>query len=84
MDESRAWLEKIHALEFDRTVKIMNVCGGHERSITQRPPSTIAYTVVDAIATRVIFAYYSYVFDTRAARVEVGGESTKPDQNLHP
>lgn len=34
MDESRAWLEKLHALEFDRTVKIMNVCGGHERSIT--------------------------------------------------
>jgi hydrogenase expression/formation protein HypD len=34
MIEARAWLEKIHALEFDRTVKIMNVCGGHERSIT--------------------------------------------------
>ena len=34
MNEARAWLEKIHALEFDRTVKIMNVCGGHERSIT--------------------------------------------------
>lgn len=35
MIEARAWLEKIHALEFDRTIKIMNVCGGHERSITQ-------------------------------------------------
>lgn len=34
MDNARAWLEKIHALEFDRTIKIMNVCGGHERSIT--------------------------------------------------
>lgn len=34
MDASRAWLEKLHALEFDRTVRIMNVCGGHERSIT--------------------------------------------------
>lgn len=34
MNEARTWLEKIHALEFDRTVKIMNVCGGHERSIT--------------------------------------------------
>jgi hydrogenase expression/formation protein HypD len=34
MDDARAWLEKIHALDFDRTVKIMNVCGGHERSIT--------------------------------------------------
>ncbi|MBS1185733.1 MAG: hydrogenase expression/formation protein HypD, partial [Proteobacteria bacterium] len=34
MNEARAWLEKIHALDFDRTIKIMNVCGGHERSIT--------------------------------------------------
>ena len=34
MLEARAWLEKIHALDFDRTIKIMNVCGGHERSIT--------------------------------------------------
>ncbi|MDP1923897.1 MAG: hydrogenase formation protein HypD [Thiobacillus sp.] len=34
MDNARAWLDKIHALNFDRTVKIMNVCGGHERSIT--------------------------------------------------
>lgn len=34
MSEARAWLEKLHALEFERTVKIMNVCGGHERSIT--------------------------------------------------
>ena len=34
MDNARSWLEKIRALEFDRTVKIMNVCGGHERSIT--------------------------------------------------
>lgn len=28
------WLEKIHALPLDRRVRIMNVCGGHERSIT--------------------------------------------------
>jgi hydrogenase expression/formation protein HypD len=34
MDNARHWLEKIHALSFDRPVKIMNVCGGHERSIT--------------------------------------------------
>ena len=34
MDDARAWLEKIHAFEFDRPIKIMNVCGGHERSIT--------------------------------------------------
>nr|MDP2190941.1 hydrogenase formation protein HypD [Rhodoferax sp.] len=35
MTDARAWLDKIRALEFDRTIKIMNVCGGHERSITQ-------------------------------------------------
>ncbi|MBN8759827.1 MAG: hydrogenase formation protein HypD [Thiobacillus sp. 65-69] len=34
MDDAHHWLEKLRALEFDRTVKIMNVCGGHERSIT--------------------------------------------------
>lgn len=30
----KQWLERIHALPFDKRVKIMNVCGGHERSIT--------------------------------------------------
>ena len=35
MDDARAWLEKIHAIQPGRPVKIMNVCGGHERSITQ-------------------------------------------------
>ena len=34
MNDAHTWLEKIHALDFDRTIKIMNVCGGHERSIT--------------------------------------------------
>ena len=28
------WLEQIHALPLSDTVRIMNVCGGHERSIT--------------------------------------------------
>ena len=28
------WLSKIKALPLDRRVRIMNVCGGHERSIT--------------------------------------------------
>jgi hydrogenase expression/formation protein HypD len=28
------WLDKIKALPFTRRVRIMNVCGGHERSIT--------------------------------------------------
>ena len=28
------WLEKIRALPLERNVRIMNVCGGHERSIS--------------------------------------------------
>ena len=29
------WLAKIRALPLQKRVRIMNVCGGHERSITQ-------------------------------------------------
>ncbi|HEV8078468.1 MAG TPA: hydrogenase formation protein HypD [Marinobacter sp.] len=32
--EARHWLNLIHGLCLKRTVKIMNVCGGHERSIS--------------------------------------------------
>jgi hydrogenase expression/formation protein HypD len=31
---AKQWLERIHALPKQDSVKIMNVCGGHERSIT--------------------------------------------------
>ena len=31
---AKDWLEKIRALPLARRVRIMNVCGGHERSIT--------------------------------------------------
>ncbi|MFO1039725.1 MAG: hydrogenase formation protein HypD [Geminicoccaceae bacterium] len=31
---ARAWLEKIRSLPLDRTLRIMNVCGGHERLIS--------------------------------------------------
>ena len=34
-DRARDWLDKLRTLELPRRVKIMNVCGGHERSITQ-------------------------------------------------
>lgn len=30
----KQWLEKIHQLELPAKIRIMNVCGGHERSIT--------------------------------------------------
>ena len=32
--EARQWLERIRALPLERPLRIMNVCGGHERSIT--------------------------------------------------
>jgi hydrogenase expression/formation protein HypD len=32
--DAKGWLQQIHQLPLDRTVRIMNVCGGHERSIT--------------------------------------------------
>ncbi len=32
--DPRAWLERIRALPLERRVRVMNVCGGHERSIT--------------------------------------------------
>jgi hydrogenase expression/formation protein HypD len=31
---ARDWLDRIRALPLERSVKIMNVCGGHERSIS--------------------------------------------------
>ena len=34
MTEARAWLERIRALPLTDKVRIMNVCGGHERSVT--------------------------------------------------
>jgi len=34
MTGAREWVQKIHALELPGTVKVMNVCGGHERSVT--------------------------------------------------
>ena len=34
MTTAQTWLDRIRALSFTRKLKIMNVCGGHERSIT--------------------------------------------------
>jgi len=31
---ARQWLDRIHALELAQPVRILNVCGGHERTIT--------------------------------------------------
>jgi hydrogenase expression/formation protein HypD len=35
MSEAARWLDRIHALALPRPVRILNVCGGHERSIAQ-------------------------------------------------
>lgn len=32
--DAKGWLEKLHGLGLKRPVRIMNVCGGHERSIS--------------------------------------------------
>ena len=34
MTDAREWLRRIEALPLPPKIKIMNVCGGHERSIT--------------------------------------------------
>jgi len=34
MSNARTWLERIHGLPLPRKLRVMNVCGGHERSIT--------------------------------------------------
>jgi hydrogenase expression/formation protein HypD len=34
MTEARRWVERIRALPLEGRVRIMNVCGGHERSVT--------------------------------------------------
>jgi hydrogenase expression/formation protein HypD len=44
------WLEKIHALPLDRSVRIMNVCGGHERSITMAGIRSALPSTVELIA----------------------------------
>ncbi|MFI0458452.1 MAG: hydrogenase formation protein HypD, partial [Candidatus Thiodiazotropha endolucinida] len=32
---AKSWLQQINALPLQEPIKIMNVCGGHERAITQ-------------------------------------------------
>jgi hydrogenase expression/formation protein HypD len=34
MADAAAWLARIHALDLQRPVRVLNVCGGHERSIS--------------------------------------------------
>ena len=34
MVTAKEWLDRIRSLELPRTFKVMNVCGGHERSVS--------------------------------------------------
>lgn len=47
---AQEWLKKIHALPLDRRVRIMNVCGGHERSITMAGIRSALPEAVELIA----------------------------------
>jgi len=47
---ARDWLEKIRALPRDRRMRIMNVCGGHERSITMAGLRSALPDTVELIA----------------------------------
>lgn len=46
---AREWLERIHRLPLSRPVKIMNVCGGHERSIAQAGLRSVLPAAVELI-----------------------------------
>ena len=47
---ARQWLSAIHRLPLDRPVRIMNVCGGHERAISQAGLRSILPEQVGLIA----------------------------------
>jgi hydrogenase expression/formation protein HypD len=50
MLDAQAWLTRIHALKLERPVRIMNVCGGHERSISMAGLRTALPEQVQLIA----------------------------------
>ncbi len=50
MLDARAWLDKIHALPLRKRVRIMNVCGGHERTIAQEGLRAALPSQVELIA----------------------------------
>ena len=50
MDTARHWLERIRALPLPPKVRIMNVCGGHERSIAAAGLRTALPEQIELIA----------------------------------
>jgi hydrogenase expression/formation protein HypD len=43
------WLEALHGLGIDRPMRIMNVCGGHERSISVAGLRTVLPSVIELV-----------------------------------
>ncbi len=50
MRDAKAWLDRIHALPLPQSVRVMNVCGGHERTIAQAGLRAALPAGVDLIA----------------------------------
>jgi hydrogenase expression/formation protein HypD len=46
---ARQWLQKIHALPLQERIRVMNVCGGHERAITQAGLRTLLPDTIELI-----------------------------------
>ena len=46
---AKQWLERIHALPLEGVTKIMNVCGGHERSITMAGLRKVLPTAIELV-----------------------------------
>ena len=46
---AREWLDKIKALTLRNTIKIMNVCGGHERALNQAGLRTLLPEKIELI-----------------------------------
>ena len=49
MTTTRSWLERIRALDLPRRFKVMNVCGGHERSIAMAGLRTVLPANVELV-----------------------------------
>ena len=49
MTDPKVWLDRIRALPLEGPVRIMNVCGGHERSVTMSGMRTALPDAIEII-----------------------------------
>ncbi len=47
--DAKLWLDRINALKITETIKIMNVCGGHERALNQAGLRTLLPSKIELI-----------------------------------